>query len=105
MRPIQMKTLLIGALLALAAGCANYPSVGSKEGDKPPRVVMRDGKLTWDNPGAFGPVPESRVEAGRKACAVYDTEKVRHVARGYHSRAENVSGKVSSTGGYYCVPS
>jgi hypothetical protein len=105
MRPIQMKVLFVGALLAAAAGCASYPPAGPKEGDKPPRVVLKDGKPTWDNPGAFGPVPESLAEAGRKACAVYDTDKVKHVARGYHSRAENVSGRTLPKGGYYCVPS
>ena len=94
---------LTGVLLMLS-GCAVYPAVGSKEGDTPPQIVVRNDVRTWDNPGAFGPVPDNLKEAGAKVCATLDTDKTKHEARGYHSKAMNLEGKPFAGGGYYCVP-
>lgn len=104
MRPKQMKLLLAAAMAVFLAGCASYPTVGTKEGDKPPRIVVRDKVRTWDNPGAFGPVPAALADAGRAVCSRLDSDKVKHTARGYHSRAESEAGTPYPKGGYFCVP-
>lgn len=97
-------TLVLAGVLVLLSGCAVYPAVGTSEGETPPRIVVRNDVRTWDNPGAFGPVPDRLKEAGAKVCGTLDTDKTRHEARGYHSRALNLEGQPFAGGGYYCVP-
>ncbi len=97
-------TLVLAAVLVLLSGCAVYPTVGAKEGETPPRIVVRNDVRTWDNPGAFGPVPDSLKETAAKVCGTLDTDKAKHEARGFHSRALNLEGRPFAGGGYYCVP-
>ena len=99
------KIWLLPALLsAFLAGCTTYPSVGAKQGETPPQIVVKKDSKTWDNPGAFGPVPEELKSAGAAVCSSLDTDKVKHEARGYHANALNLEGKPFKGGGYYCVP-
>jgi len=100
---LARHAVLFCAALALT-GCAVYPSAGSAEADTPPQIVVRGDVRVWDNPGNFGPVTAERAETGAKVCASLDNDKVRHEARGYHSRALDLEGKPFVGGGYYCVP-
>lgn len=96
---------LFTALLSLTlAGCATYPSAGTKQGDTPPQIVVKNDVKTWDNPGAFGPVPDDLKAVAATVCSTLNTDKVKHEARGYHANALNLEGKAFKGGGYYCVP-
>lgn len=93
---------VIGAL----AGCAVAPMVGSKPGDVPPRIVVdpKDAKnRTWDNPGAFGPVPAELAAKGQAVCGSLDTKDAHFQAIGYHPLAKDLDGKPFAGGGYFCV--
>jgi len=98
----KLTTFLL-AMPVMLAGCA-YPSIGDRQADVPPQIVVRNDVQTWDNPGAFGPVPEELREVGAKICSSLDTDKVKHEARGYHAKAMNLEGQAFKGGGYYCVP-
>lgn len=97
------KFPLLICLSAILAGCA-YPSPGAQPAETPPQIVVRNDVKTWDNPGAFGPVPSDKVETAAKVCASLDTDKVKHEARGYHPRALNLDAQPFAGGGYYCTP-
>jgi hypothetical protein len=101
-----MRHAWIFATLAAwaVAGCTVFPAVGAKQGETPPKIVVRNDVKTWDNPGAFGPVPEELKAVAATVCAALDTEKVKHEARGYHAQALSLEGKPFKGGGYYCVP-
>lgn len=96
------KSIAALGVLALLAGCVT-PGIGDKQAETPPRIVVRNDVKTWDNPGAFGPVPESLAVVAAQVCATLDTDKVKHKALGYHARAQDLEGKPFPTGGYYCV--
>jgi len=98
-----MKKVICLLLPVLLTACA-YPSIGDKQGDVPPRIVQRGEYKTWDNPGAFGPVPRELQAMGDKICSSLNTDKVKHRALGYHAKAEDLQGKPFVGGGYYCVP-
>lgn len=96
------KTLALCLPIALLAACA-APSIGDKQADVAPKIIIKDDVRTWDNPGAFGPVPAELQANGQKVCQSLDTDKVKHEARGYHAKAENLEGQAFAGGGYYCV--
>ena len=102
------KTFWTLAILASLTGCA-VPGIGDKQADTPPRIVVRNAGQsneyrTWDNPSAFGPVPESLLAVGAKVCGSLDNENTKYKALGYHAGAQNVDGQAFPSGGYYCVP-
>jgi hypothetical protein len=96
------KILAILVPLAFLAGCA-APAIGDKQGDVPPRIIIKNDVRTWDNPGAFGPVPAELQDNGQKVCETLNTEQYKHEVRGYHAKAENLEGQPFAGGGYYCV--
>ena len=96
--------VLLALLSTALVGCTTYPAVGDKPGDTPPQIVVRKDVKTWDNPGAFGPVPEALKLAAATVCATLNTDQVKHEARGYHAQALNLEGKPFKGGGYYCTP-
>lgn len=69
-----------------------------------PRLVIRNGVMTWTNAKAFQPVPASLVEQGATVCRIFNTPARQYRAAGYHSQALNVQGKPFPGGGYYCIP-
>jgi len=97
------KNLTAVVLLALLTGCA-VPGIGEKQADTPPRIVIKGEHKTWDNPGAFGPVPESLLVVGARVCASLNTDQTKYIALGYHANALDLEGNRFPTGGYYCVP-
>lgn len=105
---LKTNNVLFVALSAIGilSGCAAGPMVGSKPGDVPPRIVVdpADHKtLTWDHPGAFGPVPAELAAKGQAVCATLDTKDARFQAIGYHPLAKDLEGKTFPAGGYFCV--
>lgn len=99
-------TNLLLALFTAASvlsGCAT--AIGSKPGDVPPRIVIDSSTKahTWDNPGAFGPVPAELAAKGQAVCSTLDTKDVKYMAIGYHPQAKDIDGKPFAGGGYYCV--
>mgnify|MGYP000151994606 CR=1 FL=1 len=102
------KSVLAITLLSALAGCT-IPGIGDKQADTPPRITVRNAGekteyKTWDNPGLFGPVPESLKPVGAQVCGSLNTDKDKYVALGYHAKAEDVNGNPFPNGGYYCVP-
>jgi len=100
--------LVVGILttVSLLSACASV-SIGSKEGDTPPRIVSAPDNAKsriWDNPSAFGPVPADKKQAGEQACAAMNSNNMEYTALGYHSRAVGYDGKIFANGGYYCAP-
>jgi len=99
----SMLMLLPATLLATA--CAGMMSVGDKPGDIPPRLVRNDdGRIGWDRPSAFGPVPTVVAAKGAAVCATLDNGSLHYKAMGYHPRALDLQGKPFADGGFYCVP-
>jgi hypothetical protein len=100
------KTRLFATLMSslVLSACATYPSVGTSEGATPPRIVNKDGLMMWDNPGYFGPVPAEQMALGKQICSTLDTKDVKHEARGYHAKAQDIEGKTLPKGGFFCVP-
>ena len=96
------KILAICLPLVLLAACA-APAIGDKQGDVAPRIIIKNDVRTWDNPGAFGPVPAELQDNGQKVCETLNTEQYKHEVRGYHAKAENLEGQPFEGGGYYCV--
>lgn len=88
--------------LSLSSGCSMPLRVGTEEGVAPPRLVTIDGKVGWDNPSAFGPVPSSLRETGESICATINTRWKTYHATGYHSKAQDLDGTTFDRGGYYC---
>lgn len=99
---MKLVSAVLAALLGVVAGCVAV-GPGAKQGEVPPRLVMRDNAVTWDNPGAFGPVPLELQEAGQKLCGSLDTKEAQFKAIGYHARAMDLNGNLLPGGGYYCV--
>lgn len=96
---------LFALVVGLTSGCASVATVGSKPGDVPPRIVedSKTGEKTWDNPGAFGPVPAELAARAQAICASLDKKDKHYKAIGYHPKAKNFEGKSFDGGGYYCV--
>ena len=76
------------------------PVMGSKPDRIPPQLI-RDaaGKIIWDRPGAFGPVPKAFQLAGNKSCSSAGNGLM---AIGYHPDAKNLAGMRFEGGGFYC---
>jgi len=98
------KFLAVTLVAISLGGCAIYPSAGDKQGEVPPQIVIRDDVKIWDNPGAFGPVPQELQSAAESACTSLNTDKLTFEPKGYHAQALNLEGKPFNGGGYYCVP-
>lgn len=103
MKVLNPLLVLIFATV-FVSGCVVVPTVGSKQADVPPQIIVnKDGVATWNTPGAFGPVPAELAAVGQKVCATLDTDKVKYEAKGYHAKAKNIEGVPFADGGYYCV--
>lgn len=103
---MQSKALVfVATLCALSASLVMAQSSvpGKKAGDVPPRLAMKEGFRIWDNPSAFGPVPQELMEVGRKVCATMNMGKDVYEPAGYHPRALDQDGNEFQGGGYYCV--
>lgn len=100
--------LAASLLVAALPACTNLPfqMIGSKPGDTPPQLVTKptDQKiLAWDNPSAFGPVPDELAAKGEAVCASLDHDDLHFKAIGYHPLAKDRDGHTLPQGGYFCV--
>lgn len=66
----------------------------------PPRLVVVNGRLGWDRPGAFGPVPEALAKRAQEECSAQGGLQR---AIGYHAAALDANGAVLPKGGFLCV--
>lgn len=94
-----LRLLVVAALMAGSsvhvAAAPNDPNV--------PRLVMRNGVMTWVNTRAFQPVPAALLKQGEAVCRIFDTPTQKYRPAGYHPRALNAEGKPFPGGGYFCV--
>lgn len=98
----MIKSILLCAVVGFSiAGCATGP--GGQAADTPPRLVAQNNTVVWDNPAAFGPVPEELAAAGQAVCGTLDTPEVQHKAIGYHPGAIGADGQPFPNGGYFCA--
>ena len=80
----------------ILASCAVTP--GMKEADVPPKIVNVDNQISWNDPSAFGPVPQDKVASGNATCQSMGFAS----ATGYHRNAQDINGKPFPNGGYFC---
>lgn len=86
------------ALIALV-GCAPIPTgPGDKPGAVPPKLISGNKGALWDNPAAFGPVPDYLKSKGDEICRNADYKR----AIGYHPNAVGLDGVRLEGGGYFC---
>ncbi len=92
-------TLLVALpMFSALMGCTSMQP-GAEPGPVPPRLnSLREGDLTWDNPGAFGPVPARLQAIGDSTCLDFGFTH----ADGYHPDALDVNGKPFDGGGFFC---
>lgn len=101
---MKMQSLALADIGGVLVSACATSGPGASEGAEPPKLVLnKQGKNTWDNPGAFGPVPRSQQARGHAVCATLDTPEEKHEATGYHSKAVGADGKPIAGGGYFCV--
>jgi hypothetical protein len=97
---MKKLALVVSALTFSLVGCVATP--GAQEGATAPRLVTKDGALIWDNPGNFGPVPAALAAKGAAACATMNKDGVTYVAKGYHTKGQDATGKAFPQGAFYC---
>ena len=101
-----MKKLLLLPIftLGLLAACSSLPGKttaslpGKTESNTPPRIVKIDGITAWNDPSAFGPVPQDRQVSGNGVCQSMGFAS----AIGYHRLAQDIDGTRFPNGGYFC---
>jgi hypothetical protein len=102
-----LKNSFLCAMASLAlSACVMAPTVGSAPSETPPKIIVdpADSKSRiWDNPATFGPVPASEKARGAAVCSSLDRDNLKHVAIGYHPKAQNIDGKPFDGGGFFCV--
>jgi hypothetical protein len=59
--------------------------------------------VTWNNPGAFGPVPAELLHAGQKRCSSLGTPDIKFKAIVCLAPAINLDGNPLPRGGCFCV--
>jgi len=109
-----LLTLLLGVgMHSTLVGCSSKNTVASTElqnlsapvmGAYPAPVAPRlikdsGGKIIWDHPSAFGPVPQLFQLVGDKTCSSLQSNLV---AIGYHPDAMDLTGKRFEGGAFYC---
>ncbi|CAK0762330.1 conserved exported hypothetical protein [Gammaproteobacteria bacterium] len=96
----RLAALLPLAILSFLYGCGAAPqNPGEKPGETPPRLVKNtEGKVAWDHPEYFGPVPAELKSKGDGICKSVGARE----ATGYHAKATDLNGKLLLAGGYFC---
>lgn len=98
--PLLAAVMLAAAVLV--ASCTTPLRPSATEATAPPRLITLDGKAAWDNPAAFGPVPEELLATATAVCSALNTRWRTYRARGYHSRALDPYGNPFPRGAFYC---
>ena len=95
--------LVIAAVMSAAAFTQAPTPTPYVNASAVPRLVIRNGVMTWVNTQAFKPVPSALLKQGESVCRIFDTPTQKYRAAGYHPRALNAEGKPFPGGGYFCV--
>ena len=96
----SMLVFLVINLVACATGIQPAPTIGTTPSATAPRMVKdANGRVIWNHPEAFGPVPKAMQSFGNSSCASLDPSLI---AIGYHPKAENLDGTTMQGGGFYC---
>ena len=91
------KLLFIQVLIInLLTACSSIP--GQTESSTPPRMVKIDNVRSWNDPSAFGPVPEEKQATGNQICQSMGFAS----AIGYHQQAQDLNGNRIPNGSYFC---
>ena len=107
---VFMHTFFLSILVALPlslnlTACSSgaippAPTIGKAPAAVPPRMVKdAKGRVIWNNPEAFGPVPPAMQSFGNASCSSLEPSLV---AIGYHPKAENLEGVPMQGGGFFC---
>jgi hypothetical protein len=67
---------------------------------RPPQLILNNGQLGWDRPGAFGAVPAALIEVANRACLKQGSN---FKPLGYHPKALDQTGKSVAEGGFLCI--
>lgn len=95
-------SLMFGAAL-LSTACASFNVIGDQPAATPPQLIrLADGRVVWDKPGAFGPVPAELAAKGAAVCKVLNTDKESYKVLGFHPSARDLLGNTIAQGGFYC---
>jgi hypothetical protein len=101
-----LRNYFFAGLAVSLAACSTPSIIGSKPDVVPPKLVKSgikaaDGTeyITWDNPRAFGPIPDSLKAAGDTSCMWAGIE---FEAIGFHPGARGLDGAPIPQGGYFC---
>jgi hypothetical protein len=100
---MKLSTVILLGAAAMGSACSIFEGPGFVENALPPRLVSKDGVVSWDRVNHFGPVPASLAAAGAQACGTLNTKELKFFALGYHSRALGLNGRTLPGGGFYCV--
>lgn len=99
----KKTAVTLACLVPLLVGCVGMP--GQEPGAVPPRIVERTNDRNgqkdrvWDNPSAFGQVPDALKAKGNATCRAADFER----ASGYHPEARDQNGRTFPGGGFFCT--
>lgn len=74
---------------------------GDKPSESHPRLARANGIWGWDNPSAFGAVPQEAKSRGDAICAKAGATLE---AIGYHPQARNEQNAPIVGGGFFCAP-
>lgn len=87
-------------LVACSTVIPPAPAMGAAPSATAPRMIKdTKGRIIWDHPEAFGPVPPALQSFGNSSCASLEPSLV---AIGYHPKAQNLDGTTMQGGGFYC---
>jgi hypothetical protein len=75
----------------------SLPAVGVQQ---PPQVVLREGAMVWNKPGAFGPVADRDMSRAQAACK---QQNPKFTPLGYHPKPLDINGQPMTGGAFLCV--
>jgi hypothetical protein len=96
---IRFALTLSVMAVGLSGGCTTrIPGPSSAPAETPPQLQYLDERYEWNDPTAFGPVPDALRSAGDDYCQRNGFAR----ASGYHPLARDEKGRTFEGGGYYC---
>jgi len=75
-------------------------SLSTAASQPPPQVMLRDGVMVWNNPGAFGAIADSDKTRAVAAC---QQQNPKFTPLGFHPRPLDIQGQPMAGGAFLCV--
>jgi hypothetical protein len=75
----------------------SLPAAGVQQ---PPQVVLREGAMVWNHPGAFGPIADSDMARAQAAC---QQQNPKFTPLAFHPRPLDIKGQPMLNGAFLCV--